>query len=196
MKKIKNLTLICVLLAPYGISLASQEGDIRAAILAADAAVEQAEAQVNKSAMEKLYSEKFLHIHVGGALIDTKESELKSPVPIGFYLSKEKENVDLRIFGDTALLSYFLTVRHNIALFPGMTPITRYHQLRVYTIENKVWRLVHQQTTWAVDTQEHSNEVNKYIYSKGYFFPPGARNLSLYPSEISNKKTVKNTNKE
>jgi len=149
--------------------LASDGERDKASLLEIDRQIDQAMLSADAHALEPLLSETLVHVHVGGALIDTKQSELKSvPVLKDFYRSYHKDQISVQVYGTTGVLSAFIEAEQNTDLNPSVPPKVRYHQVRVYAQEHQHWKLAYQHTTWAVNSQDQTNDVANYLYSKGY----------------------------
>jgi len=149
--------------------LASDGERSKASLLEIDRQIDQAMLSADGRALEPLLSETLVHVHVGGALIDTKQSELKSlPVLKDFYRSYHKEQVSVQTYGTTGVLSAFIEAEQNTESNPSVPPKVRYHQVRLYVRAHRHWKLAYQHTTWAVNNQGEANDVANYLYGKGY----------------------------
>lgn len=147
----------------------NRESSTQAQLLAVDERLDRAVFENDVQTLQSLYSDDFRYYHAGAAAIDsTKQAAIEHGAPDGLYLSRQRSALEFRIFGDTALISYFVTLQHDIKKFPMVPPKTRYHQQRVYAREHDEWRLVSQHSTWAVDTVEQSTEAMRYFYKQGY----------------------------
>lgn len=168
-KKVFSSACLGVLLC-CGMALAdSRESSSQTQLLAVDERLDKAVFENDVKTMESIYSDDFRYFHAGAAVIDvTKKAAIEGSAPAGLYLSRHRSDLDTRIFGDSAMISFYVTLEHDTKKFPMVPPKTRYHQLRVYVREHKEWRLVAQHSTWAVDTPPQSTEVMRQLYDKGY----------------------------
>jgi hypothetical protein len=93
----------------------------------------------------------------------------------GYYLSRKTEDQDIRIYGDTALVSGVIVTIIDTNRFKDLPRVQRAHQLRVYVRGAKGWQLAYQHLTWAVRNREQQMDVMRYISAKGYYdAEPGA----------------------
>jgi hypothetical protein len=142
---------------------------VRDQLLALDARLDEATISGDVKTLESIYADDFRYVHAGAAAIDsTKQAAIEHRAPAGLYLGKKKSEVDTRIFGDTALLSYYVELEHDTQKYPMLPPKIRYHQIRTYVRHGEAWQLVSQHSTWAVNESSQANEVTQYMYEKGY----------------------------
>ena len=147
---------------------ATENGQI-APLVEVDKKIDAAMLATDAAALAPLLSERFVHIHVGDVRRDDKSSELRSlPSQKNFYLEYTKRAVDAEVVGPAGWVSAIIDAKQNTDRFPGVAPSVRYHQYRLYLVENGQWTLTYQHTMWALDSQKEVADVSHYIYSKGY----------------------------
>jgi ketosteroid isomerase-like protein len=154
---------------PKAASAATSEQSVKEQLLALDARLDEAVMNADVTTLESIYADDVQYVHAGAAVIDTtRQAAIEGRAPAGLYLSRKKSEVDTRIFGDTALLSYYVELEHDTKKYPMLPPKIRYHHLRTYVRRGEEWRLVSQHSTWAVNERSQANDVTRYMAEKGY----------------------------
>jgi len=173
MKRLRD-GLVLILLAGLSsaavpLSPTATVDDQIARLIETDKKVDGAVLDTDAAALAPLLSDRFVHIHVGDVLRDDETSELRSlPSQKNFYLEYTKQSVEADVFGTAGWVSAVIDAKQNTERYPGVAPRVRYHQYRLYLLENGHWKLAYQHTMWALNSQKQVADVSNYIHSKGY----------------------------
>lgn len=140
----KNLLLISLLIFTFAVTVTAQGNQTEQAILKLEEEWVAALISADAPALERIYSESLTYTHSSGAT-DTKAiyiANLKAGKTK--YESLVREDVKVRVFGNTALH----TSKTNIKLVSnGQPQAFAVKMLHVYVKEGKNWRMVAHQTT-------------------------------------------------
>lgn len=110
-------------------------------VLAAVEAWKQAALKGDKAALGKLYHDGLLYTHSNGMTQNKAEAIAAETSPTGVYKGVEMRDLDLRVFGDTAILEYKLDLTH----FAGDT--AHLHEIMVWLKSPQGWQLVARHAT-------------------------------------------------
>ena len=140
----KQILLTSLFLLAFVISASAQTNKIEQGILQLEKEWVEALVKADVTALERIYSDSLTYTH-SNSLTDTKASYLAN-LKTGKtkYISMEREDVKVRVYGNTALH----TSKTNISLVTDGKPSSfAVKMLHVYVKEGKNWRMVAHQTT-------------------------------------------------
>jgi ketosteroid isomerase-like protein len=140
----KKIFLTSLFLFAFVISAAAQNNKIEQAIIQLEKEWVEALVKADAVALERIYSDTLTYTH-SSAVTDSKASYIAN-LKTGKtkYVSLEREDVKVRVYGNTALH----TSKTNISLVTDGKPNSfAVKMLHVYVKEGKDWRMVAHQTT-------------------------------------------------
>ena len=140
--------------------------DIAKEVIETDSKLEQALAESDAKTVQNIYADDLVYVHVGATMVDNKEGALKWAA-LG-YPDKywKKEDIKVRVFGDIAELTGFLTVKkRGIDGSDDPAAIRRYHHLRIYIKKEERWQLLSQHGTIVVNNQTQVPHMLDYAAS-------------------------------
>ena len=140
----KKIFLTSLFLFAFVISASAQNAKIEQAIIQLEKEWVEALVKADAAALERIYSDSLTYTH-SSALTDSKASYIAN-LKTGKtkYESLEREEVKVRVYGNTALH----TSKTNIKLVTNGQPSAfSVKMLHVYVKEGKNWRMVAHQTT-------------------------------------------------
>ncbi len=140
----KKILLTSLFLLAFVISASAQTNKIEQDILQLEKEWVEALVKADVAALERIYSDSLTYTH-SNSNTDTK-AEYITNLKAGKtkYISMEREDVKVRVYGNTALH----TSKTNIKLVTNGTPSAfSVKMLHVYVKEGKTWCMVAHQTT-------------------------------------------------
>ena len=140
----KKIFLTSLFLFAFVMSASAQNAKIEQAIMQLEKEWVEALVKADAAALERIYSDTLTYTH-STAVTDTKTSFIAN-LKTGKtkYVSEEREEVKVRVYGNTALH----TSKTNIKLVTnGQPSVFSVKMLHVYVKEGKNWRMVAHQTT-------------------------------------------------
>ena len=140
----KKIFLTSLLLFAFVISASAQNAKVEQAIIQLEKEWVDALVKADGAALERIYSDNLTYTH-SSAVTDTKAVYIEN-LKAGKtkYVSLDREDVKVRVFGNTALH----TSTTKIKLISNGTPNAfAVKMLHVYVKEGKNWRMVAHQTT-------------------------------------------------
>ena len=140
----KKIFLTSLFLFAFVMSASAQNAKIEQAIMQLEKEWVEALVKADAAALDRIYSDSLTYTH-STAVTDTKTSFIAN-LKTGKtkYVSEEREEVKVRVYGNTALH----TSKTNIKLVTnGQPSVFSVKMLHVYVKEGKNWRMVAHQTT-------------------------------------------------
>ena len=146
----KFVVLLMLVGLSTGVFSKENETPLHEYLQSLDSKVDKAYKDQNIKFFSSVLAEEFIWVHAGAFPIDSKTSTLKTVAARARNL--KKDDVDIRIYGDTAIVSGFVD-----------TGFLKYHMQRVYAKKDVSWQLVYQHTTMNLG-EEIRNDVYRYLY--------------------------------
>lgn len=113
----------------------------------------------DKEFLSDLLAENFVYVHSGAALIESKSDVMEN---LKFIPNISRSGMDIRLYGDTAVVSGFSTIS-NYKSFDAL----KFHIQRTYVKNTNRWQLLAQHVTFNLgETELMRDEVRKYIHQR------------------------------
>ena len=171
--KVKTIALLVGLLpsafAHYAV--ATPEDAVKSELLKLDQKIDQAFYDTaDKAFLDDVLTDDYIYVHSGAMPIETKSDVLRRLTP-NLLSSRKRESMDVRLHGDTAIVSGFSTIAY--AEFTTL----KFHIQRTYIKKQQQWKLAAQHVTLNLQDEKGliHLDVIKYIYQRYWSQPSGAQ---------------------
>jgi len=161
------MLLLTMGISPASAATARCEESAAAAVTRINATFEQAHRSGEVTVMQQLLAADFELVHSGAiaAQVETRDAFLKrlSLMPKGLFVSRELDKPNIRVFGDIATASGYLTTQQKSRWTGYRTKANRFHYYRVFRRESCRWSMVAWHSGWAVEDRKEADFITDYL---------------------------------